>query len=177
VRFTAHAARDVEQAGERVVAQLGRAATQGAVIPVVIAHKGAVVERIPGEDCHHRARAVAVVDEEGVAVGAPAQLEAPAAAHEVVIRRIEWEQHPDPSVGVGVQHDEVAVLHRLDVDAGAVAAGELLVIEFNANGGVIGLQCDGRTGKRQQQRKYHGRLLEPRYTPLSFRKPFRPVRR
>jgi hypothetical protein len=58
-----------------------------------------------------------------------------------------------------VQHDKVTVLRRLDIHAGAITAGELLVIEIDANGGgIVGL--DGGAGERQQQqREYHGRLL------------------
>jgi hypothetical protein len=51
-----------------------------------------------------------------------------------------------------VQHDEVAVLGGLDVRAGAVAAGELLVIESDANRR-LGLEG---TDERQQQWEDHG---------------------
>jgi hypothetical protein len=137
MRFTGHAARDIEQAGEWVVSQVS--STEGAEVPVVVAHEPVVAERVGGENCHDRTRTVGSVHKERVAVRAPANLDAPAAADEVVIRGIEWEQHAHPAIRVGVQHDEVAVLSRLDVNAGAVAAGELLVIEIDANWGVIGL--------------------------------------
>jgi len=40
-----------------------------------------------------------------------------------------------------VQHDKVAVLCRLDVNPGAIAAGELFVIDIDANygGAIVGL--------------------------------------
>ena len=96
-------------------------------------------ERAEGEcvGCHrreHRARSFIALDLERVAIGAAPHLELLPAAHKVVIARIERVEHADPALGLGMEHDEVAVLLGLDVDPGVVAGGELIVIEANSDG-------------------------------------------
>ena len=51
VRFTRHAARDVEQTGKRVVAYVGGG--EGPEVPMVVAHECVEAERVRGEHDHH----------------------------------------------------------------------------------------------------------------------------
>ena len=98
---------------------------------MVVRRESAEVKRV-GRDCgEHRARPFAGLYLERVAIAAAAQLEFLPAAHEVVIGRIEREQHADSALGIGVQDDEVAVLRGLNVNTRAVAGVELIVIEAN----------------------------------------------
>jgi len=53
---------------------------------------------------------------------------------EVVVSRIEWEQHAHASIRIGVQHDEVSILRGLDVDTRAVAGCKPVVIDLNRYG-------------------------------------------
>jgi len=115
---------------------------------VIVADEGVEGQRVRRQDRHHGAGPVARVHEERITVRATPNLHLAAPTHEIVIGGVEGEQHANPSVGVGMQNDEVAVFGGLDVHAGAVAAGELFVIDYDSNGGVVGLLCDGRTGKR-----------------------------
>jgi len=65
----------------------------------------------------HHALALAVVDVERLAVPAAADLDLVAAPHEVVLARIEREEHTHTTLGVGAEHDHVAVIRQLHVDA------------------------------------------------------------
>src|SRR5207244_9381308 len=83
-------------------------------------------------------RAVGVVDVERLAVSAAAHLDGAAAAHEVVVRGIEREQHPHATLSVAPQYDDVAVFGRANLHARPVAALEVVVlIERNFNRWVV----------------------------------------
>src|SRR2546427_735680 len=146
-RVARHASHDVEQVSERVVLNGRRRTAEGAEVPMVIAHVGVEAEGVGCDRGEHRARSVAL-ERERVAIAAVSQLEALPAAHKVVIARIERKQHADPALGIGVQHDEVAVLRRLDVNAGAVAGPKLIVIEANSDGCLSEQRC-------KQKRQHH----------------------
>src|SRR5438876_506885 len=131
-----HALRDVEQRLLLVVPGLAR--RQHTVVPVIAAHELVELERRRGTGREHQPRAVRVVDVEGLAVTAAAQLDGAAAAHEVVVRGIEREQHPHATPSVAPQHYDVAVLGRADLYARPVAALEVVVlIERNLDRWVV----------------------------------------
>src|SRR2546427_11505283 len=81
----------------------------------------------------HGARSFICLYLEGVAVGAAADLETFPPADEVVITRVEREQHANAAFGVGVQDDEITVLRRFDVDTGAITDREVVVIEMHGD--------------------------------------------
>ncbi len=156
VTVARHAPREVEQAREGIIPLVLGGGAEGSIVPVIVADEPVEGQWVGRKDRHHGAGPVARIHEERVTVRAPPNLHFPAPAHEIVIGGVEGEQHANPSLGVGMQNDKVAVFGGLDVYAGAVTAGELFVIDFYANGGVVGLLSDGRTNQRQQQWQYHG---------------------
>src|SRR5438876_2982418 len=91
-----HALRDVDERGFLVVT--GLAYVEHAVVPVIPAHEGVELERRGRAGCQHHARALALVQVERLAIAAAAHLDRLAAAHEGVVARIDWEQHPHPAV-------------------------------------------------------------------------------
>ena len=98
---------------------------------MVVRSESAEVKRVGRDRGEHRARPFAGLYLERVAIAAAAQLEFLPATHEVVIGRIEREQHADSALRISVQDDEVAVLRGLDVDTRAVAGVKLIVVEAN----------------------------------------------
>jgi hypothetical protein len=100
---------------------------------MIVAGEVAKVESVRRDGGEHGARPVGSINLERVAIAATADLELPPAAHEVIIGRIEREEHADPAFGVGVQHDEVPILRALDVHTGAVAGIKLIVVETNGD--------------------------------------------
>ena len=125
----------------------------------------------PGRE--HHARSVFVIDEERFAVAATPHLDGLAAAHEVVVGRIEWVQHAHATLGVRAEHEQVAVRGQFDLDAGLVAWLEVIVVvERDFDRGII---PPGK-GEREQQWKQHGAILyipspatESRTVPVSAR--------
>ena len=162
-----HALHQVDQRGFLVVARQTR--VEYAIVPVVAAHELVELERRDRAGGEHHARPLALVDGERFAVAPAAHLELVAAAHEVVAGRIEREQHPNPTLGVGPQHDEIAVVGQLHVHLGLVAALEITVlIEPDFDRGVV-TRCRGRSrghrrGAKQRchQGEHHGSY--PLYT-------------
>jgi len=71
----------------------------------------------------HESRAVGLRDHEGDAARRRLDLVG-ARAHERVLVGLTGEQHVDAPVGAAVQHDQVPVLRRLNVDTDRGAAGE-----------------------------------------------------
>src|SRR6266566_1962062 len=124
-----HALHDVEQSGERVV--LDRVVAQDAVVPVPVADELVVLERLCHPGGEHRAGPVVVVHHKRVAIRSTAQLLPLPAANEVVVSRIEREQHAHAAIRIGVQDDEVSILRGLDVDARAVAGRKPVVIDLH----------------------------------------------
>src|SRR6266566_3079715 len=124
-----HALHDVEQSGERVV--LDRVVAQDAVVPVPVADELVVLERLCHPGGEHRAGPVVVVHHKRVAIRSTAQLLPLPAANEVVVSRIEREQHAHAAIRIGVQDDEVSILCGLDVDARAVAGRKPVVIDLH----------------------------------------------
>src|SRR5713101_7436704 len=123
-------------------------------------------ELVELEWCHraggeHQPRALTLVDRERLAVAAAAELDRPPAAHEGVVARVEREQHPHAAVGIGAEHDEVAVLAELYVHMRLVAAPVMVLIEPDFHGWVVtshgGPDRGGRSGssEQEQQRQKH----------------------
>ncbi len=121
-----HALHYIEQRLPPVVAGLARG--QDAIIPVIAPHELLDLERRPRAGGEHQPRARALLDRERLATAAAADFDHPAAAREGVVARVEREQHPDPTVGVDAQHDEVAVLRDLHVHARLIATLEMPVL-------------------------------------------------
>src|SRR3989454_7249749 len=86
-----HTLHDVEQSRERIV--LDRFIAQDAVVPVPVADELVVLERLCHPGGEHRARAGIVVHHKRIAIRSAPQLLPLPAANEVVVSRIEWEQH------------------------------------------------------------------------------------
>src|SRR6266566_8166114 len=124
-----HALYDVEQSGERIVSD--RFVAQDAVVPVPFADELVVLERLCHPGGEHRARAVIVVHHKRIAIRSTPQLLPLPAANEVVVSRIEREQHAHAAIRIGVQDDEVSILCGLDVDARAVAGRKPVVIDLH----------------------------------------------
>ncbi len=124
---------DVEQTRERIVAHRSGRTSQGAEIPMIVRGVSAEVVCVGRDSGEHGARSFVPLYLERIAIAATADLELLSAAHEVIVGRIEREEHADSAFGVGVQHDEVTILRALDVHAGAVAGVKLIVIEPNGD--------------------------------------------
>src|SRR6266566_5036865 len=124
-----HPLHDVEQSGERIVSD--RFVAQDAVVPVPVADELVVLERLCHPGGEHRARAVIVVHHKRIAIRSTPQLLPLPAANEVVVSRIEREQHAHAAIRIGVQDDEVSILCGLDVDARAVAGRKPVVIDLH----------------------------------------------
>src|SRR5213596_1808002 len=149
-----HALHHVDQRGFLVVARLAR--VEHAVVPMIAAHKLVELERRAGPGGEHQPRALAIVHEERFAVAPAAHFDALVAAHEVVVRRVEREQHPHAPLGVGAKHEEIAVVGQPHVDPGLVAALEIVVvIEPDFDRRIVGHGND----EQEQQWEHHGAIL------------------
>src|SRR5207244_6498250 len=97
------------------------------------------------------AGALAVVHVERLAIAATAHLDGLMPAHERVVGGIEREEHPHPSVRVGPEDDDIAVIGEPDVHPGLVAASEIIVVvEPDFDGGLITSDGGSRSvGARQ----------------------------
>src|SRR6266550_685915 len=114
-----HALHHVDQRGFLVVARLAR--VEHAVVPMIAAHELVELERRAGPGGEHQPRALAVVHEERFAVAPAAHFDGLVAAREVVVRRIEREQHPHATLGVGAKHEQIPVVGQPHVDTGVVS--------------------------------------------------------
>src|SRR5438034_3203268 len=149
-----HALHHVDQRGFLVVARLAR--VEHAVVPMIAAHELVELERRAGPGGEHQPRALAVVHEERFAVAPAAHFDGLVAAREVVIRRIEREQHPHATLGVGAKHEQIPVVGQPHVDPGVVAALEIVVvIEPDFDRRIVGHGND----EREQQWEHHGAIL------------------
>src|SRR6266699_2287682 len=149
-----HALHHVDQRGFLVVARL--ACVEHAVVPMIAAHELVELERCTGPGGEHQPRALAVVHEERFAVAPAAHFDGLVAAREVVVRRVEREQHPHAPLGVGAKHEQIAVVGQPHVDPGLVAALEIVVvIEPDFDRRIVGHGND----EREQQWEHHGAIL------------------
>src|SRR6266550_4072927 len=149
-----HALHHVDQRGFLVVARLAR--VEHAVVPMIAAHELVELERCTGPGGEHQPRALAVVHEERFAVAPAAHFDGLVAAREVVVRRVEREQHPHAPLGVGAKHEQIAVVGQPHVDPGLVAALEIVVvIEPDFDRRIVGHGND----EREQQWEHHGAIL------------------
>src|SRR6266550_4299229 len=149
-----HALHHVDQRGFLVVARLAR--VEHAVVPMIAAHELVELERRAGPGGEHQPRALAVVHEERFAVAPAAHFDGLVAAREVVVRRIEREQHPHATLGVGAKHEQIPVVGQPHVDPGVVAALEIVVvIEPDFDRRIVGHGND----EREQQWEHHGAIL------------------
>src|SRR6266576_3650071 len=149
-----HALHHVDQRGFLVVARLAR--VEHAVVPMIAAHELVELERCTGPGGEHQPRALAVVHEERFAVAPAAHFDGLVAAREVVVRRVEREQHPHAPLGVGAKHEQIAVVGQPHVDPGLVAALEIVVVsEPDFDRRIVGHGND----EREQQWEHHGALL------------------
>src|SRR6266849_4071070 len=128
---------------------------------MIAAHELVELERCHRADGEHEPGALPLVDRERLAVAAAAELDRPPAAHKCVVARVEREQHPDAAVGIGAEHDEVAVLAELYVHMRLVAAPVIVLIEPDFHRWVAtahgGPGRGGRSGssEQEQQRQKH----------------------
>ncbi len=97
---------------------------------MIVADERLEGERITRDGGQYRARSFIALYLERIAITAAPDFEPPATADEVVIARIEGKEHADAASGVGVQDHEIAVLRRFDIHTSAIAARELIVIDF-----------------------------------------------
>src|SRR5213594_3032087 len=149
-----HALHHVDQRGFLVVARLAR--VEHAVVPMIAAHKLIELERRAGPGGEDQPRAFAVVHEERFAVAPAAHFDGLVTAREVVVRRVEREQHPHAPLGVGAKHEQIAVVGQPHVDPGLVAALEIVVvIEPDFDRRIVGHGND----EREQQWEHHGAIL------------------
>ena len=166
-----HALHDVDQRGFLVVTGLPH--VEHPVIPMIAAHERVELEGRRRAGSEHQARALALVDVERLTVAPAAHLDRLAAAHERVVARVEREQHPHPAVGVGAQHDDVAVVREPRVDARLIAAVVIVVIEPDFDRWVVAHDSSGRRGRgsergayeREHQWQQHWSIL---YIPVSL---------
>src|SRR5712692_4517617 len=96
-----------------------------------------------------------------VVVDVAAELDRPPAAHKGVVARVEREQHPDAAVGIGAEHDEVAILAELYVHMCLFAAPVIVLIEpdfhrwvATAHGGPGRGGWSGSSEQEQQREKH-----------------------
>src|SRR5213596_390453 len=149
-----HALHHVDQRGFLVVARLAR--VEHAVVPMIAAHKLIELERRAGPGGEDQPRAFAVVHEERFAVAPAAHFDGLVTAREVVVRRVEREQHPHAPLGVGAKHEQIAVVGQPHVDPGLVAALEIVVvIEPDFDRRIVGHGND----EQEQQWEHHGAIL------------------
>ena len=116
---------------------------------MIAEHELVEAERIVGHGGVHRAPALAVVRRERLVAAAAADLVLPAAAHEVVVLRIDREQHAQMAVGIGVEHQQVAILARPDLHLGLFAGEEPPVVaDPDLDGRIVaaGVGLNGRAG-------------------------------
>ena len=162
-----HVVHNLEQTGERIVLHALVGAAERGEVPVTVA--GQLVERervgrVGGED---GARSTFIVDLQRLPVGATPQFEVSLATNEVVLARIDWEQHPNPAEWVGMQNDHVAIAVGSDVDPRAVTDVVCLVIQPDDNGRIVD-PCERGGGgggnyrcSSQQQREQHMSNIPP----------------
>src|SRR5438034_974275 len=102
-----HALHHVEQRRFLVITRLAR--VEHAVVPMVAAHELVEFERRGGPGGEHQPRAFAIVHKERFAIAPAPHFDGLVAAHEVVVRRVEREQHPHAPLGVGAEHEQIPV--------------------------------------------------------------------
>ena len=96
-----HSLDDIEQSRKRVVPD--RLTAQHAIVPVTVADEVVVLERIRHHGGEDRPRPVVIVHHKRVPIRPTTQLLPPAAANEIVVRRIEWKQDAHASIRIGMQ--------------------------------------------------------------------------
>jgi len=98
---------------------------------MIVADECVEVEWVGRYGGQHRAGSLVALDLEGIAITAAPHFEPPATPDEVVVPWVGGKQHADPAIRIGVQHDEIAILCGLDIDARMIAARKLIVIDFD----------------------------------------------
>jgi hypothetical protein len=92
-----------------------------------------------GRHCREDEALPLPADDEGLPVPAALNFVAPAGLDEVVVARLDGEQDVEPTVGVVVQDQEIAIVTRLDLDFGPLTLAELAVaVEPQPNGRRVG---------------------------------------
>ncbi len=124
---------------------------------MVAEHVAVEPERRTGHRGVHHA-APGAVGLEGLAVAPVADLIPLPAPDEVVVARIEREEHPEVAVRIGVEDDEVAVILGTDVNLGPVARQEAAIAaDPELNGGIVVLPGRGPGHKEwKEQGAEHG---------------------
>jgi hypothetical protein len=69
-----------------------------------------------------------VLDIERISISPTPQLIGLAGAHEVVIVGIDWEEDPNPALGIGMKHQQVPVAVGSDLNARVIAAHVVSVL-------------------------------------------------
>ena len=101
----------------------GVAHIERVVVPVTIEAVLPKPEWVTGDSRQHHAAAALIFDHEQPVVATPvAKLVAAATTHPGVVVRVDGVQHPNAAVGIGVQHDEVAVVLHPNLDPGVIAS-------------------------------------------------------
>ncbi len=96
------------------------------IIPVIAAQILLELEWITRKRSENGTHSLGRVYAERVAIAAPANFEFVATSDEVVMDRIEWEQDSHTSVRLGMQHEQVAIVFRADIDPHAVAQARMI---------------------------------------------------
>jgi hypothetical protein len=127
---------------------------ENAVVPVVAPDELSELVGVPREGREDGAQAARLIDPERFPVATAAQLVILSAAQEAVVKRIEREQHPDPAVGLGMQHEEVAIGFGTRVHAHPVALVHVpLLVEPHLHHRILrrcGVLSSGGRGERKR---------------------------
>lgn len=107
------------------------------VIPMITAYVFIELERVARKRGENSPYSFGCVDPERFSVTAPANFEFLSAADEVVVYRIEREQHPHASVWLRVQHEQVAVSLSADVNSHAVAQPRVVLAQPELHGRIV----------------------------------------
>jgi hypothetical protein len=153
LRATSHLPRERRQLGLGVEILGETPGVEQAVVPVIVTDERVRAERISGKRGVHGPDALGLIDAERFAIPPAQELEVLTAAHEVVIERIERKEHSDAAVGLGMQHQQVAVRLRTSVHADTVAPLQVSSLAQPDLYRSLLLNDDGRLGRGHGERR------------------------
>jgi hypothetical protein len=102
--------------------------SEAPVVPVVSHDKVRDPERVNRKRREHQSGTARVLDIERISISPTPQLIGLAGAHEVVIIGIDWEEDPNPALGIGMKHQQVPISVGSDLDARVIAAHVVSVL-------------------------------------------------
>jgi hypothetical protein len=125
-----------------------------AVIPVIRLHELAEVERVARECREHRSGTARFVYPKCLTIAAPANLEIAVAANVRVMVGVQWEQHSDSPVRLGVEDEQIPIHFGTRIHADAITTPDMaLLVQPHLDRCLdLGVECR-RGGRRERQRR------------------------